>query len=335
MRNTNFDDLKNKSVLVTGGCGFIGSHLIEALLHQGANVKCLDNLSTGKFENIKELSTHTSFEFIEGDIRDFDTCAKAMQNCDLVSHQAALGSVPRSLKTPLNTHSVNVTGFLNVIEAARLANVQGFVFAASSSTYGDNAALPKIESEIGSPLSPYAVTKLVNEIYAGVYKQNFGFNSIGLRYFNVFGPKQDPNGAYAAVIPKFVSALLHGQSPVINGDGSFSRDYTYIDNVVEANLLALSTSNKHALNEIYNIAYGERTTLVELVNLLKEQLLNYDSSLAQIKPEFGPERPGDVPHSLASIQKAKNLLGYDPQLDLKEGLTKAIDWYYENLKIDN
>ena len=335
MKNTNFDDLKNKSVLVTGGCGFIGSHLIEALLHQGANVKCLDNLSTGKFENIKELSTHTSFEFIEGDIRDFDTCAKAMQNCDLVSHQAALGSVPRSLKTPLNTHSVNVTGFLNVIEAARLANVQGFVFAASSSTYGDNAALPKIESEIGSPLSPYAVTKLVNEIYAGVYKQNFGFNSIGLRYFNVFGPKQDPNGAYAAVIPKFVSALLHGQSPVINGDGSFSRDYTYIDNVVEANLLALSTSNKHALNEIYNIAYGERTTLVELVNLLKEQLLNYDSSLAQIKPEFGPERPGDVPHSLASIQKAKNLLGYDPQLDLKEGLTKAIDWYYENLKIDN
>ena len=335
MKNTNFDDLKNKSVLVTGGCGFIGSHLIEALLHQGANVKCLDNLSTGKFENIKELSTHTSFEFIEGDIRDFDTCAKAMQNCDLVSHQAALGSVPRSLKTPLNTHSVNVTGFLNVIEAARLANVQGFVFAASSSTYGDNAALPKIESEIGRPLSPYAVTKLVNEIYAGVYKQNFGFNSIGLRYFNVFGPKQDPNGAYAAVIPKFVSALLRGQSPVINGDGSFSRDYTYIDNVVEANLLALSTSNKHALNEIYNIAYGERTTLVELVNLLKEQLLNYDSSLAQIKPEFGPERPGDVPHSLASIQKAKNLLGYDPQFDLKEGLTKAIDWYYENLKIDN
>jgi len=335
MRNTNFDDLKNKNVLVTGGCGFIGSHLIEALLHQGAKVKCLDNLSTGKFENIKELSTHTSFEFIEGDIRDFDTCAKAMQNCDLVSHQAALGSVPRSLKTPLNTHSVNVTGFLNVIEAARLANVQGFVFAASSSTYGDNAALPKIESEIGRPLSPYAVTKLVNEIYAGVYKQNFGFNSIGLRYFNVFGPKQDPNGAYAAVIPKFVSALLRGQSPVINGDGSFSRDYTYIDNVVEANLLALSTSNKHALNEIYNIAYGERTTLVELVNLLKEQLLNYDSSLAQIKPEFGPERPGDVPHSLASIQKAKNLLGYDPQFDLKEGLTKAIDWYYENLKIDN
>jgi len=335
MRNTNFDDLKNKNVLVTGGCGFIGSHLIEALLHQGANVKCLDNLSTGKFENIKELSTHTSFEFIEGDIRDFDTCARAMQNCDLVSHQAALGSVPRSLKTPLNTHSVNVTGFLNVIEAARLANVQRFVFAASSSTYGDNAALPKIESEIGRPLSPYAVTKLVNEIYAGVYKQNFGFNSIGLRYFNVFGPKQDPNGAYAAVIPKFVSALLHGQSPVINGDGSFSRDYTYIDNVVEANLLALSTSNKHALNEIYNIAYGERTTLVELVNLLKEQLLNYDSSLAQIKPEFGPERPGDVPHSLASIQKAKNLLGYDPQFNLKEGLTKAIDWYYENLKIDN
>ena len=334
MKTTKFNQLKNKNVLVTGGCGFIGSHLIKALLEQGAKVKCLDNLSTGKFVNIKEFYEHSSFEFIEGDIRDFDTCAKAMQNCDYVSHQAALGSVPRSLKTPLNTHSVNVTGFLNVIEAARLAKVSRFVFAASSSAYGDNANLPKIESEIGRPLSPYAATKLVNEIYAGVYKQSFGFDSIGLRYFNVFGPKQDPDGAYAAVIPKFVSTLLQGKSPVINGDGSFSRDYTYIDNVIEANLLALTTPNKHALNEIYNIAYGERPTLVELVNLLKERLLNYDSSLAQIKPEFGPERPGDVPHSLASIQKARNLLGYNSQCDISEGITKAIDWYYENLKIN-
>ncbi|RXG16081.1 UDP-N-acetylglucosamine 4-epimerase [Leeuwenhoekiella aestuarii] len=334
MRNTNFKQLKNKNVLITGGCGFIGSHLIEALLEHGANVKCLDNLSTGKFENIKEFYNNSSFEFIEGDIRDFDTCKKALQNFDYVSHQAALGSVPRSLKTPLITNGVNVTGFLNVIEAARLAKVKRFVFAASSSTYGDNAALPKIESEIGRPLSPYAVTKLINELYAEVYKQSFDFDSIGLRYFNVFGPRQDPNGAYAAVIPKFISSLLQGKSPVINGDGSFSRDYTYVDNVVEANLLALTTSNKRALNEIYNIAFGERTTLVELVNLLKERLLNYDSSLAKIKPEFGPERPGDVPHSLASIQKAINLLGYKPQCDISEGLTKAIDWYYENLKIE-
>lgn len=330
----NFTDLQSKRVLVTGGCGFIGSNLIEALLEAGAFVTCLDDLSTGKKKNIEPFLEHDNFSFIEGDIRDFETCKKAVEGCQYVSHQAALGSVPRSLKTPLLTHSVNVTGFLNMMEASRLAGVSKFVYAASSSTYGDNEALPKIESEIGRPLSPYAVTKLVNEYYAGVYKRNYGFNSIGLRYFNVFGPKQDPDGAYAAVIPKFISSLLNKESPVINGDGSFSRDYTYIDNVVQANLLALVTDNKNALNEVYNIAYGARTSLIELVNLLKDRLLNYNSDLIDIQPKFGPERPGDVPHSLASIAKAKNLLGYDPEYDLEAGINKAIDWYKQNLETD-
>ena len=328
----NLQPLKNKKTLVTGGSGFIGSNLIEALLQAGASVRCLDNLSTGNKENIQDFLALDNFEFIEGDIRDLETCKQAVASCEFVSHQAALGSVPRSLKTPLLTHSVNVTGFLNMLEASRLEGVTRFVYAASSSTYGDNEALPKIESEIGKPLSPYAVTKLINEYYADVYKRNYGFNTIGLRYFNVFGPKQDPDGAYAAVIPKFIAALLNQESPVINGDGSFSRDYTYIDNVVQANLLALTTENPLALNEIYNIAYGARTSLTELVNLLKERLLNYDSDLVKVQPKYGPERPGDVPHSLASISKAKNLLGYDPDYDLDAGLRKAIMWYREHLK---
>lgn len=328
----NLQPLKNKKTLVTGGSGFIGSNLIEALLQAGVSVRCLDNLSTGNKENIQDFLALDNFEFIEGDIRDLETCRQAVAGCEFVSHQAALGSVPRSLKTPLLTHSVNVTGFLNMLEASRLEGVTRFVYAASSSTYGDNEALPKIESEIGKPLSPYAVTKLINEYYADVYKRNYGFNTIGLRYFNVFGPKQDPDGAYAAVIPKFIAALLNQESPVINGDGSFSRDYTYIDNVVQANLLALTTENPLALNEIYNIAYGARTSLTELVNLLKERLLNYDSDLVKVQPKYGPERPGDVPHSLASISKAKNLLGYDPDYDLDAGLRKAIMWYREHLK---
>lgn len=328
----NLQPLKNKKTLVTGGSGFIGSNLIEALLQAGASVRCLDNLSTGNKDNIQDFLALDNFEFIEGDIRDLETCKQAVAGCEFVSHQAALGSVPRSLKTPLLTHSVNVTGFLNMLEASRLEGVTRFVYAASSSTYGDNEALPKIESEIGKPLSPYAVTKLINEYYADVYKRNYGFNTIGLRYFNVFGPKQDPDGVYAAVIPKFIAALLNQESPVINGDGSFSRDYTYIDNVVQANLLALTTENPLALNEIYNIAYGARTSLTELVNLLKERLLNYDSDLVKVQPKYGPERPGDVPHSLASISKAKNLLGYDPDYDLDAGLRKAIMWYREHLK---
>lgn len=331
MNTTTFPKVAGKSILVTGGAGFIGSHLIEKFLELGATVKCLDNLSTGNLENLKSFENHPDFEFIEGDIRDFETCKKAVSGCDFVSHQAALGSVPRSLDNPLASNAVNVSGFLNMLEASRLEGIEHFVYAASSATYGDATTLPKMESEIGDPLSPYAATKLINEIYAGVYFKNFGFNTIGLRYFNVFGPRQDPNGAYAAVIPTFIKSLMLKESPVINGDGSFSRDYTYIDNVVQANLLALTTSRKHALNEIYNIAYGEQTTLVELVNEIKERLLNYDQNVSDVEPVFGPERKGDVPHSLASITKARNLLGYEPEFDLTTGLAETVEWYYKNL----
>ena len=333
MNKLEFSNFKSKLILVTGGAGFIGSHLIKSLLNLGAKVKCLDDFSTGKKANIEEFINHTSFELIEGDIRDFELCKKAVTGCDYVCHQAALGSVPRSLKTPLLTHSVNITGFLNIMEASRLAKVEKFVYAASSSTYGDSKALPKIENEYGEPLSPYAVTKYVNEKYASVYKKSYDFNSIGLRYFNVFGPKQDLNGSYAAVIPKFIAALLKHKSPVINGDGSFSRDYTYIENVVQANLLALAATEAHVLNEVYNVACGEQTSLVELINLLKHRLLNYDSEVADIQPEFGPERKGDVPHSLASITKARNLLGYNPEYNLADGLTITVNWYVENSKL--
>jgi len=324
-------NVAGKRILVTGGAGFIGSHLIEKVLALGAYVRCLDNFSTGKHENLEPFKTNPNFQLLEGDIRDFEVCKKAVKDCDAVSHQAALGSVPRSLKDPISSHEVNVSGFLNMLEASRLAQVKHFVYAASSATYGDADALPKIESEIGEPLSPYAATKLFNEIYAGVYFKNYGFNTIGLRYFNVFGPRQDPEGSYAAVIPKFISSFMEGESPVINGDGSFSRDYTYIENVVQANLLALTATKKRSLNEIYNIAYGEQTTLLELVREIKERLLNYNQKVSEVEPVFGPERKGDVPHSLASITKAKNLLGYDPVYDLKTGLTETVEWYYKNL----
>lgn len=325
----NFED---KLVLVTGGAGFIGSHLVETLLNLGARVRCLDNFSTGKLENILEFKQNPLFELIEGDIRDYETCLTATADCDFVSHQAALGSVPRSIENPLLTHAVNSTGFLNVIDAARKAKVKNFVYAASSSTYGSSKALPKIESEFGEPLSPYALTKLGNEKYAAVYKRNYDFNSIGLRYFNVFGPKQDINGSYAAVIPKFLQALKNHQAPVINGDGSFSRDYTYIENVVQANLLALAATRDCVLNEIYNVAYAAQTSLIELVSLLKHRLLNHDSTIQDLQPVFGPERAGDVPHSLASITKARNLLGYNPEYSLAQGLDITVDWYIKNLK---
>ncbi|MAW94821.1 MULTISPECIES: SDR family oxidoreductase [unclassified Leeuwenhoekiella] len=320
-----------KCILVTGGAGFIGSHLIENMLALGAYVRCLDNFSTGKQENLQFFKTNPNFQLLEGDIRDFEVCKEAVKDCDAVSHQAALGSVPRSLNDPISSHAVNVSGFLNMLEASRLEQVKHFVYAASSATYGDANALPKIESEIGEPLSPYAATKLFNEIYAGVYFKNYGFNTIGLRYFNVFGPRQDPEGAYAAVIPKFISSLMECESPVINGDGSFSRDYTYIENVVQANLLALTATKKRSLNEVYNIAYGEQTTLLELVREIKERLLNYNQKVSEVEPIFGPERKGDVPHSLASITKARHLLGYDPGYDLKTGLTETVEWYYKNL----
>ncbi|MFI8377927.1 SDR family oxidoreductase [Leeuwenhoekiella sp. NPDC079379] len=329
---SDFFNFKDKLILVTGGAGFIGSHIIETLLKLDARVRCLDNFSTGKHKNIEAFIDNPLFELIEGDIRDYEICLKAATGCDFVSHQAALGSVPRSIENPILTHAVNSTGFLNIIDASRKAKVKNFVYAASSSTYGSSKALPKIESEFGEPLSPYALTKLGNEKYAAVYKRTYDFNSIGLRYFNVFGPRQDINGSYAAVIPKFLQALINHQPPVINGDGSFSRDYTYIDNVVQANLLALTATSDCVLNEIFNVACAAQTSLVELVNLLKHRLLIHDTKVQNLQPVFGPERAGDVPHSLASITKARNFLGYNPEFNLAEGLNVTVDWYIKNLK---
>ena len=319
-------------ILVTGGAGFIGSNLCQALLQNGNQVSCLDNFATGKRENIVSLMGNAKFKLIEGDIRNLDDCKKACEGVDYVLHQAALGSVPRSINDPITSNDVNVSGFLNMLVAARDAKVKRFVYAASSSTYGDSTHMPKVEDIIGKPLSPYAITKYVNELYADVFSKTYGIETIGLRYFNVFGRKQDPNGAYAAVIPKFVMQLMQHESPVINGDGTYSRDFTYIDNVIQMNVRALVTDNKEALNTVYNVAYGERTDLNELTQLLKEYLSAYDSEIANIENTYGPTRAGDVPHSLASIDKAKTLLGYDPQFDIKTGLKEAVEWYWGNLK---
>lgn len=323
--------IENSSVLVTGGAGFIGSNLVETLLAQDNKVVCLDNFSTGKRVNIEPFLSHPNFTLIEGDIRNLEDCKKAVEGKDIVLHQAALGSVPRSIKDPITSNDVNVGGFVNMLIAARDAGVKRFVYAASSSTYGDSKTLPKVEDEIGKPLSPYAITKYVNELYADVFARLYGMQIIGLRYFNVFGRRQDPNGAYAAVIPKFVSMLIQKESPVINGDGSFSRDFTYIANVVQANQLAATVENDVAINTVYNVAYGERTTLNELVEWLKEFLADFDKDIAQVEVVYGPERAGDVPHSLASIAKGKSLLGYDPKYSIKQGLKEAIAWYWENL----
>lgn len=322
-------------ILVTGGAGFIGSNLCETLLENGNTVQCLDNFATGKRENIEPFLKHKNFNLIEGDIRDLDTCQKACEGMDYVLHQAALGSVPRSINDPITSNDVNVSGFLNMLVAARDVRVKRFVYAASSSTYGDSTNMPKVEDVIGKPLSPYAVTKYVNELYADVFGKTYGLETIGLRYFNVFGRRQDPNGAYAAVIPKFVMQLMEHESPVINGDGSFSRDFTYIDNVVQMNIRAMTGTNPDAVNTIYNVAYGERTNLKELVTLLKEYLSTFDSKIKDVETIYGPERKGDVPHSLASVEKAKTLLGYDPQYDIKSGLKEAVNWYWENLKVVN
>ena len=319
-------------ILVTGGAGFIGSNLCEALLKNGNKVTCLDNFATGKRENITHLLTNPKFNLIEGDIRNLNDCQKACEGADYILHQAALGSVPRSINDPITSNEVNVSGFLNMLVAARDAKVKRFVYAASSSTYGDSEAMPKVEDVIGKPLSPYAITKYVNELYADIFSKTYGLETIGLRYFNVFGRKQDPNGAYAAVIPKFVMQLMKYESPVINGDGSYSRDFTYIDNVIQMNLRAISSNNKEAINTVYNVAYGERTNLEELVSLLKEYLSVYDPKIAQVDIKYGPNRQGDVPHSLASIQKAKNLLDYDPEFNIEAGLKEAITWYWKNLK---
>lgn len=323
--------LHSSSVLVTGGAGFIGSNLIEALLDQGNKVVCLDNFSTGKHENIAAFLSNPSFTLFEGDIRNQETCYKACKEVNFVLHQAALGSVPRSINDPVTTTEVNIDGFVKMLIAARDAKVKRFVYAASSSTYGDHEALPKVEDIIGKPLSPYAITKYVNELYAKVFADLYGIETIGLRYFNVFGKRQDPEGEYAAVIPKFVRSLTRGQSPIINGDGSQSRDFTYIDNVVQINQLALMTTNPSAINTVYNVAFGASTTLNELYAYLVEFLGKNKKDIYGIKPIYGPSRLGDVKHSLASIDKAKTMLGYDPQFSLRDGLELAIDWYVGNL----
>ena len=327
----NTSKLANKTILVTGGAGFIGSNLCEALLDLNAKVVCLDNFSTGKRENLVALQKSSNFLLIEGDIRNLETCKKAVEGVDYVLHQAALGSVPRSIKDPITSNEVNVSGFLNMLVASKEASVKRFVYAASSSTYGDSQSMPKVEEVIGKPLSPYAITKYVNELYADVFSKTYGLETIGLRYFNVFGRKQDPNGAYAAVIPKFVSQLMKGESPVINGDGTYSRDFTYINNVIQANILSLVSENKESLNTVYNVAFGDRNTLNDLVTYLKEYLSEFDNSIANIEITYGPNRDGDIPHSHASIEKAKYYLKYNPQYSLQQGLKEAVKWYWENL----
>jgi UDP-N-acetylglucosamine/UDP-N-acetylgalactosamine 4-epimerase len=324
--------ISSSKILVTGGAGFIGSNLCEKLIELGAYVKCLDNFSTGHVANLDQFIDNSNFTLIEGDIRNLDTCQRACENVDYILHEAALGSVPRSLKDPITSNEVNISGFLNMLVAARDNKVKRFVYAASSSTYGDSISLPKIEDVIGKPLSPYAITKYVNELYADIFHKSYGLDTIGLRYFNVFGRKQDPNGAYAAVIPKFVMQFMDHQSPVINGDGTYSRDFTYIDNVIQMNLLALTIENEKALNEVYNTAVGDRTNLVELTQLLKKYLSQYDPDISNVEVKHGPTRPGDIPHSLASVDKAKKLMGYNPTHNLENGLEEAVKWYWDNLK---
>ena len=330
----NFPEIKlsHKKIVVTGGAGFIGSNLIATLLAKDNQVVCLDNFATGKKENIAPFLGAKNFTLITGDIRNLSDCEKAVIGADYVLHEAALGSVPRSIKDPSTTNAVNIGGFLNMLLAARDAGVKRFVYAASSSTYGDSKSLPKVEEVIGKPLSPYAITKYVNELYADIFFQTYGFETIGLRYFNVFGRRQDPDGAYAAVIPKFVGQFLNYESPVINGDGAYSRDFTYIDNVIQMNLLALTTANKDAVNQVYNTAYGERATLNDLVGSLKKYLSNYDPKINEVEVVYGPNRIGDIPHSLASIEKAKKYLNYHPEFSLEEGLKEAVDWYWKHLK---
>ncbi|KAA6302429.1 MAG: UDP-N-acetylglucosamine 4-epimerase [Candidatus Ordinivivax streblomastigis] len=324
--------IKNQTILITGGAGFIGSNLCETVLALDNKVVCLDNFATGKVENILPFLSHKNFRLQVGDICNLHDCQKAVQGVDYILHEAALGSVPRSIKDPVTTNEVNISGFLNLLVAARDAQVKRFIYAASSSTYGDSTSLPKVEDVIGKPLSPYAITKYVNELYADVFAKTYGMECIGLRYFNVFGQRQDPDGAYSAVIPLFVKKLMNHESPVIHGDGEYSRDFTYIRNVVQMNLLALSTQNPEALNTVYNTAYGERTTLNQLVQLLKEYLSEYDAEIAKVAIIHGPPRLGDIPHSLASIEKAQKLLNYQPQYSMKQGLKEAVDWYYTSLE---
>lgn len=321
--------LENKTILVTGGAGFIGSNIIEYLLNKNNRIICLDNFITGKKENIENFLDNSHFKFIEGDITNSNDCNLACRGVDIILHQAALGSVPRSIENPIRTNEININGFLNILWSAKKNNIKRIVYAASSSTYGDSKKLPKTENEIGLPLSPYAVTKYVNELYAGVFSNLYGLELIGLRYFNVFGRKQDPNGAYAAAIPKFIKAFINHESPIIHGDGSQSRDFTYIDNVIQANELAATTLNKKALNQVYNVACGEQSFLIDLVEELKALLSKFDADIENVSIQYGSERIGDIKHSLASIKKAEELLHYRPSHNVKQGLKSAISWYWE------
>ena len=333
--NNSHKELSNARLLITGGAGFIGSNLVEHFLNRGNKVVCLDNLATGLMKNIEPFLDNDAFTFIEGDIRDINVCQMAAEGCDYIFHQAALGSVPRSVKDPHTSNAVNIDGTLNMLIAARDQKVKRFIYAASSSTYGDSKTLPKVEGKIGNPLSPYAVTKYVNELYAKVFSSLYNMECIGLRYFNVFGKHQDPNGAYAAVIPLWVKQLIRHQQPVINGDGSYSRDFTYINNVIQANELAAlapSEAIRGPENQIFNVAYGGNTTLNELFIALRDNLANQDPGIAGIEAEYGPFRAGDIPHSMASIEKANKVLGYDPQYDAARGFREACQWYFENLK---
>jgi len=317
--------VEKKNILVTGGAGFIGSNIVKALLsdERVGFVRVLDDLSTGFYRNISEFEGRNDFEFIQGDIRNYSTCFKACIDMDFLTHQAALGSVPRSIKDPVTSNSVNISGTVNIFTAAKESGIQKVVYAASSSTYGDSKGLPKIEHTIGNPLSPYAITKYVMELYAGVFSELYGTDYIGLRYFNVFGPNQDPDGAYAAVIPLFFKAVLSGKAAMINGDGSYSRDFTFVENAVQANILALFNQNPNANNQVYNIACGERTTLNELWAYI------CDATGKKLKAKHGPNRDGDIPHSLADVSKGKDLLGYMPKVSVRDGLQKASSWYSE------
>lgn len=321
-----------RKILVTGGAGFIGSNLCEELVKKGNYVVCLDNFSTGRIENIQGLLDNNRFKLMEGDIRNLDTCLKAVNGVDVVFHEAALGSIPRSIDDPITTNAVNISGFLNMLVAAKNAKIDRFIFAASSSAYGDNETIPKVEDTIGKPLSPYALTKYVDELYAHVFSITYGLKYIGIRYFNVFGRRQDPNSAYAAVIPLFIKKILKHEQPIINGDGSNSRDFTYIDNIIHINMLALETLSPKAFNQIYNGAGGENTSVLELEQLITKNLSAYDNCIDCIVPIFGPNRIGDIKHSKASISKAKELLGYTPVCTFEDGLKKTIYWYLTNLK---
>ncbi|MDM1522312.1 SDR family oxidoreductase [Empedobacter sp. 225-1] len=321
-----------KHILITGGAGFIGSNLTEYFLAKDYQVTCLDNFATGHRHNVEPFLANPHYTLIEGDIRDLATCHQAVEGVDYILHQAALGSVPRSINDPITSNDVNVSGFLNMLVAARDAGVKRFVYAASSSTYGDSENLPKVEDIIGKPLSPYAITKYVNELYADIFSKTYGLSCIGLRYFNVFGRRQDPNGAYAAVIPLFVKQFMNHESPKINGTGDYSRDFTYIDNVIQMNERAMLTEDEKAVNTVYNTAVGDRTTLNDLVKYLREYLSEFDAEIATVEAIHGPNRVGDIPHSLASIDKAKTLLGYEPTHTIDKGLKEAVKWYWENLK---